>query len=411
MIRERHKPYLQLKAAACLLVLTVAWTALPAMGQVPHPAEPGPRELILMIGDGMGFEQVHAASLYAHGREGALFLESLPVRGSMTTYSIDPECPGKRAVTDSAAAATAMATGYKVVNGVISKKIPGDGGDLETLLEKYAKAGRRTGLVTTAYITHATPAGFGAHAENRKELAVIAEAYLYASRPNVLYGGGCKYLPAEAAERAGYLVVVDRRRLEALDTRLTRHVLGRFGLGHMPYDLAREPTTQPATTSSAPSAGGGRPNPAYSAADAPPHLTEMTRSALAVLAAGGEGFFLMVEGGRIDHACHKHDLPRCIGETLEFDRAVRAVIDWAKGREDVLVIVTADHETGGLKVLKSNGKGRWPDVLWQRTGHTSQAVPIYAWGQGAELFDGQMDNTDLPARIAQAAALCPVALP
>jgi len=307
MNRQGKKPYSSWKLVVCSLALTIAWIPLTGMGQTSRVADPGPRHLILMIGDGMGFGQVQAASLYATGQEGRLFLESLPVSGRMTTYSIDPEDPDSQVVTDSAAAATAMATGQKVVNGVICKRTPGDGAELETVLEKYAKAGRRTGLVTTTYIT--------------------------------------------------------------------------------------------------------RPNPAYSSIDALPHLTEMTLSALAVLEAGGEGFFLMVEGGRIDHACHSNDLPRCIVETLEFDRAVWAVIEWAQGRDDVLVIVTADHECGGLKVLQSNGKGRWPDASWQHKHHTGQAVPVYAWGQGAELFVGEIDNTELVERIAKAAALVAVGQP
>ena len=411
MKSQRKKPYPNWKWVVCLLALTIAWTPLTGMGQTSRVADPGPRHLILMIGDGMGFGQVQAASLYATGQEGRLFLESLPVSGRMTTYSIDPEDPDSQVVTDSAAAATAMATGQKVVNGVICKRIPGDGAELETVLEKYAKAGRRTGLVTTTYMTHATPAGFGAHADNRNELGVIADEYLHGTRPNVLYGGGCKHLTAEAAQQAGYLLVSTRRQLQALNPYQTSHVLGRFGLGHMPYEFSKEPTTETASKPSVYEAGGGRPNPAYSSIDALPHLTEMTLSALAVLDAGGEGFFLMVEGGRIDHACHSNNLPRCIGETLEFDRAVRAVIEWAQRRDDVLVIVTADHETGGLKVLQSNGKDAWPDVSWQHKHHTGQAVPVYAWGQGAELFVGEIDNTELVGRIAKAAALVAVGQP
>ncbi len=412
MKRQGEKPYLNWELTVCLLVLSIALTPLAGMGQTSRAADPGPRHLILMIGDGMGFEQVQAAGLYAFGQKGGLFLESLPASGRMTTYSIDPERPGSQDVTDSAAAATAIATGEKVANGVISKRIPGDGADMETLLEKYAEAGRRTGLVTTTYMSHATPAAFGAHADRRNELEVIAEEYLHGTRPNVLYGGGCKYLTAEAAQQAGYLLVTNRRQLQGLDPQQTRHVVGRFGLGHMPYEFSKEPTTEPASKPSVCcEARGTRPNPAYSSIDALPHLTETTLSALAVLEAGGEGFFLMVEGGRIDHAGHSNDLPKSIGEMLEFDRAIRAVIEWAQGREDVLVIVTADHETGGLRILQSNGKGCWPDVSWERTGHTGQPVPIYAWGQGSELFAGEIDNAELVELIARAAALLPVGQP
>ena len=121
----------------------------------------GPHNVILFIGDGMGFEQVKAAGIYAHGTSGTLSFESLPYQGEVTTTSAD------NPVTDSAAAATAMATGFKVNNRVISVAIPGDGRDLETVLERLRDQGKSTGLVTIAYVTHATPAAFGAHESDR----------------------------------------------------------------------------------------------------------------------------------------------------------------------------------------------------------------------------------------------------
>ena len=99
-----------------------------------------------------------------------------------------------------------------------------------------------------------------------------------------------------------------------------------------------------------------------------------------------DGFFLMVEGGRIDHACHANDLIRSIYETIEFSNSVQTVIDWAAGRNDTLILVTADHETGGLTVLTNNGAGVLPTVTWSGTGgHTAAKVPVYAWGVNAEM--------------------------
>jgi len=108
-----------------------------------------------------------------------------------------------------------------------------------------------------------------------------------------------------------------------------------------------------------------------------------------------DGFFLMVEGGRIDHACHSNNLSRSIGETLAFDEAVRVVVDWAGSREDSLVLVTADHETGGLTVLSDNGRTNNPTVTWSTTGHTATPVPIYGWGLNAHLITNVVDNTNI----------------
>jgi hypothetical protein len=121
----------------------------------------------------------------------------------------------------------------------------------------------------------------------------------------------------------------------------------------------------------------------------------MTATALNILDNDPDGFFLMVEGGRIDDACHSNDLTRTIPEVNEFADAVQAAIDWAAGRNDTLIIVAADHETGGLTVTANNGAGALPGVTWDGTGHTATNVPVYAWGVNADLIDGVMDNTNM----------------
>jgi len=127
-----------------------------------------------------------------------------------------------------------------------------------------------------------------------------------------------------------------------------------------------------------------------------PHLSEMGAAALALLD-GPKGFFLMIEGGSIDKACHKNQIERSVFETLEFEKTFRAVMAWAAGRKDTLVIVTADHETGGLWVTKSRGTGEFPEVVWGRWDHTGLNVPVYAWGLGADRITGVIDNTALYA--------------
>ncbi|MCB0218678.1 MAG: alkaline phosphatase, partial [Chrysiogenetes bacterium] len=126
-----------------------------------------------------------------------------------------------------------------------------------------------------------------------------------------------------------------------------------------------------------------------------PHLSEMARAALEILETDPDGFFLMIEGGRIDHAGHENDIERLGPEVAEFDRAVQVALEWAKGREDTLILVTADHETGGLK-LPRTFNGEWPPpARWLHTNHTSTPVAIYAQGPNAQLVRDGLDNTDV----------------
>ena len=182
-----------MKRPFALVVLTVVVS--PTVTSVCAAA---PRNVIFLIGDGMGFEHVKAAGVYANGSANTLSFEAFAYQGQMTTHSADSS------VTDSAAAATAIATGVKVNNGVISMEIPGDSHELETLLEYSQRHGKTAGLVTTTYMTHATPAAFGAHQPNRGHIVHIATDYLYQTRPNVLFGGGAYGMSVPAAVSAGY---------------------------------------------------------------------------------------------------------------------------------------------------------------------------------------------------------------
>jgi len=329
--------------------------------------------IILFIGDGMGFEHVRAAGMYSTGLPGSLCFEAFPGKSAMTTFSAD------NAITDSAASGTAIATGRKVNNGTLGLAIPGDGKPLPTVLEILKKQGKSVGLVTTTYITHATPAAFAAHQPSRANAAEIAADYLDDTLPNVLFGGGGMGMTPKLARQHGYRVIQDANEFSQLDTDTVSMVSGQFGQGHMPYEF------------------DGLGNL--------PHLSQMTETALKVLDNNPKGFFLMVEGGRIDHAGHANDLARDIFEAIEFAHAVQTALDWASNHPDTLIIVTADHETGGLQITKNNGKGQLPDAAWQTDYHTSAKVPVYVWGSNAEqIASAIQDNTDIFTQILTAAA-------
>lgn len=339
-----------------------AGAAAVALLELTAPAQAAPiRNVILFIGDGMGAGQVAAARCYA-GR--SLSFEAFPHQGQLSTLAAEGW------VADSAAAATAMATGHKVYNEVVSLASPGDGGELETVLERFSRLGKSTGLVTSSFLTDATPAAFGAHEASRQFYDPIAADYLVQTRPHVLLGGGGYGLSVESAQAAGYQTATNAASLAALGGGAGMPVAGLFGSGPMPYvadglgDL--------------------------------PSLAQMTAAALERLARDPDGFFLMVEGGRIDHACHGNDLWRCVAETLAFDEAVRVVAAWAQARRDTLVVVTADHETGGLAVLADCGEGALPEVGWESWGaHTAAPVGVSGFGVNAERVAQLADNTGL----------------
>jgi len=214
------------------------------------------------------------------------------------------------------------------------------------------------------------------------------------SRPNLLFGAYYERgITPEKAKQAEYTVATTRQQMldmiEPVDTNSTEvfYLAGLFCPDEMPweYDYYYPKPFLPAQQEQSKAI-------TYETA---PHLSEMTSAALKVLDNDPDGFFLMIEGGKIDWAGHDNILEQNIFETLEFDRAFKRVMYWAKDRDDTIIIVTADHECGGLKVIKGYGRGIMPEVFWGTEAHTGVNVPIYAFGQGAEEFAGVIDNTDI----------------
>lgn len=328
-----------------------------------------PKNIILFIGDGMGPEHVRAAGCYINGLAGVFPFELFPYQGELTTAN------ASGGITDSAAAGTALATGYKVNNGVISMAYPAylptypEGTELPTMLEYFSSIGKTTGLISTGFLTDATPAAFGAHAATRSETDNIADDYYTQTIPNILLGGGANGQTPEAAGAAGYIVVNNQAGFLGVSTSLS-YLSGQFGSGNFPYIYDGYSSTYP-------------------------RLAEMTDTALQILDNDSDGFFLMVESANIDHAATGNDLARTLPEVNELASAVQVAINWAAGRNDTLILVTADHETGGLDLVTNNGTGTLPTVTWTVTGHTLRNVPVYAWGVNADLVSGVMNNTDI----------------
>lgn len=339
-------------------------------GQTPHrqghdEVEPcfrfaGPRVVILMIGDGMGLEQVHAGRL---ANDGALSFEEFPATGAMTTRSADNE------VTDSAASATAMATGRKVDNYVVSQQTPGSGVDQETILEAYQRCGRRVGMVTTSRVTHATPASFGAHHSTRWEEPLIFEDYLTEQKIDLIVGGGLRGVDPSQILAAGFVLIRSAADFLALTTPLTTPTMVLIGNSHLPY-VADEPQD-----------GEG--------------LAELSAKALDLLDDGQSAVFLMIEGARIDHAGHNNDFDRMWPEVTGFNRAIAAVAARYAGDDDYLLFVTADHETGGLHDVRRNAETGVLEGSWTTGHHTATPVGYYAIGDVPEAPPAVIDNTDV----------------
>ena len=333
---------------AVALIAFSAWAS-------PGAAIDRAANIILFIGDGMGLEHVKAARCF---KGEPLCFEDWPHFALVDTESLS-------GVTESAAGATAIATGTRVENYTYGER---NSTRLPTILEYYRDKGKRTGLVTTDHMGAATPAAFATHATNRDDREQIALDYLSVTRPNVLLGGGFAEMPPGAAEAAGYAVALDRDELAAFDPAATPYLSGQFGEGQMPYE--------------------------YDGIGDFPHLREMAGAALDILEREPAGFFLMVEGANIDHAAHDGDLTRLIPEMLAFDEAVQAALDWASNRTDTLIVVTADHETRGLVVTSDNGAGNDPGAEWTAAWHTAAPVGCWARGAGAERVAGFMANTN-----------------
>lgn len=326
--------------------------------------------VLLFIMDGAGPAQLEAARRV---KQAPLFVDRFASHTLMTT-----EAAGG-VVTDSGAAATAIATGHKVTPYSLGVALPGNGRPLVTALELRQQVGAPVGVATVETpLVDATPAAFVAHQSSRFDEAGVASDYLRRTRPDLIAGGTSSSLGSSQARAAGYVVVDAEAAL-----------------------AARSPGTD---------------RVAWLYDDARPRLAELTRASLSFLSRGKPGFFLMVETEATDTHGHLNDLAGVVAAILEMDQAVGEAMAWLGDRTDTLIIVTSDHETGGLELDEPALDASIPDVLqndaaivdasalfggalprhrYTTASHTSRPVDVFAIGAAHESILRVTDNTHL----------------
>lgn len=330
-----------------------------------------PKNIILMIGDGMGLTQI-SAGMYMNGNK--LNLEQFPVIGLHKSYS------GSSLVTDSAAGATAFSCGVKTYNGAIGVDI--DTFAVLTIFEEAEKNGYATGMIATSSIVHATPASFIAHQKHRDMYEAIAADFID-SDIDFFVGGGKKYF--------------DRR--ESDDRNLYQELkdLDYFVSDYFKQDLVSCQIPK-------------NKNFAYFTADVEPlpyasgrkYLRLACKMAISFLRRQPEkGFLLVIEGSQIDWGGHANNSDYIISELIDFDKSIGEVLKFAARDRETLVIVTADHETGGYSILDGSVMGNLK-TAFTTDYHTADLIPVFAFGPGARLFGGIYENTAIHAKMRRA---------
>jgi alkaline phosphatase len=403
-----------------------------------------PKNIILMISDGCGYNQIEATSLYKFGKTGALVFEKFPVKYAVSTYPLkangyNPETAWKsfeyvkNKPTDSAAAATAMSTGVKTYNGAIAVDI--EKNPVETSAERAEKLLKSSGVVSSVEFAHATPAAFGGHNMSRNNYREIAKEMILESALEVIMGCGNPHYDGEGKKtpKAEFSYVGGEETWKLLMNGSAGNDANGDGKKD-PWtliqsrssfqELMQGPTPQrvigiPEVKETLQQNRSGDKNaPPFKVPfnENIPTLAEMSKVALNVLDNDPDGFFLMVEGGAIDWASHANESGRMIEEEMDFTNAVKAVVQWIEEEsswQESLLIITGDHETGYLcgpgsgntssenaniqmiwKPLINKGKGQLPGMEWFSGGHTNSLIPLFAKGVGSDLFHKYADETD-----------------
>jgi alkaline phosphatase len=322
-----------------------------------------PKNVIMMIGDGMGVSQIFAG-LTANG--GHLFLDNFKQIGFSKTQS------SNNYITDSAAGGTALSSGQKTYNGAIG--VNADSIPIQTILEMAEEKGLATGLVSTSAITHATPASYIAHQKSRASYEQIAADFMKTDI-DVFIGGGYKHFSQRADKRdlilelqqKGYQVLRDMNEIAKVKS---GKLAGLISDEH--NDVAGKRKMS---------------------------LPLSTETALNILSQNQKGFFIMVEGSQIDWGGHGNNTIYLVKEMLDFDQAIGKALEFAAKDGETLIIVTADHETGGLSLNGGDMKTGMVKGAYTTSEHTAVMVPVFSYGPGAENFTGIIENTEIAERI------------
>lgn len=343
------------------LISVIAWLTLAmnvSSGQKRSANNPPerPRNIILMIGDGMGLTQIYAGMTANYGR---LNLEKCRVIGFSKTNSAD------RYITDSAAGATALATGHKTNNGAVG--VDSLGQAVPTILEIAERNGLATGLVATTYITDATPASFIAHQPERGMGEEIAGDFLKTDI-DLFIGAGLEHFN----DRKDGRNLVAELRKNNYQVSFDIDSISRIRRGKIAGFVSDDRWAVRGD-----------------------QLSKATKTAINILGQNKNGFFLMVEGSQIDDGGHSNNTNRVIEEMLDFDNVIGEVLSFAEKDGNTLVIITADHETGGLTIIDGNLKTGRVEGRYSTKGHTSVMVPVFAFGPGAENFMGIYHNNTI----------------
>lgn len=365
--RKKQNRLLWIIVAIILVITLVVAAVLFALNYVDSGVYPDSemraKNVILLIGDGMGEQHIEAGNIY---RSNKLNMERFAVIGEVMTRSLTP------GATDSAAAATAMATGVKTYNGRISYK---DGKNLETVAELAKAAGKKVGMVVTKPVTDATPAAFLSHAKGRDDSESIARQ-LVDFNADILFGLTDDAMDALKAE----IPTAERALCTTFDE------INASGSEQI-YGLLEDGAIQTAGSDT---------------------LSSLTSTALTKLSQNNEnGFLLIVEGSKIDSASHDNDMEAMLAELNAFDAAVNTCRNWAQANGETVVMVTADHETGGLEIPKFDNTDanaakqearealinyESSDKWFTRTGHTSANVNYFIYATGSEIAQKSSDQ-------------------
>lgn len=334
--------------------------------------EPEVKNIIIMIGDGMGLAQASLTQI--ENKYAPTAFDRAQNVALQKTYSANNR------VTDSAASGTALATGYKTNNSTLGQTP--DGTPVESIIAKAEKVGYASGVVVTCYVNHATPAAFYAHRESRNDNEGIITDFM-ASDLDVVFGGGTRFFNehftkqnknyVDELKAKGYNVLSEQSEMASVSE---GNVVGLFAETNIP--LMRN----------------GRGD----------YLPKATAKALEILTnnvekQGKEGFILMVEGSQIDGEGHGNNIEGVLAETRDFAAAMNVAMDYADAHPGTLVVVTGDHETGGLSIPSNKTDFTLPEsgisYGFSTTGHTGIMLPIYLYGTGADRINGIMENTEL----------------